>query len=238
MELLVVLIIMGVVLMAVYSLFRSQQVNYANQDSVVDMRQNVRAAMEMMGMEIRQAGLCASANRPTDSVFGIVRATGTFLQFTTDGNMNAALTNGAVLEENETLTYEFTQDPETGTWFLTRDAERPAGGANPVNAQRLAGNLMANPDPGDGNTAQFIYFLIADGSFRDVVSTPPSANYATSNPLTDANLAGADQNRLDAIRRVRVTVTGRTSRPDQTGQFRNYTLRTDIGLRNLNYINN
>jgi type II secretory pathway component PulJ len=234
MELMVVLIIMGVVLTAVYSLFRSQQTTYINQDSVVEMRQNVRAAVDMMGQEMRQAGLCGSANRPTNPIFGIVQATGTLIQFTTDVNMNAALADGSgVLDTDETLTYEFAQD-ETGNWVLFRDAERTANGVNPVNPQRLARNLRQNPD----NVAQFVYFMIADGTFRDVVSDPPLANYATSDPLIDAKLTGGNQNRLDAIRRIRVTLTGRTSRRDQTGQFRDYTLSTDIGLRNLNYLRN
>ncbi len=231
-EILVVFIIMGIVLTAVYGLFRSQQTAYVNQDQVVAMRQNVRAAVDMMSQEIRQAGLCSNANRPTNPVFGIVQATGTFLQLTSDLNMNGALsTGGGALEANETITYQFVQD----NLVLTRDAGRPANGANPVDPQRIADNLRLNPN----NAPQFVYFMIADGSFRGITANIPSASYATSDPVNDPNLVGGNlQDRLDAIRRIRVTLSGQTSRPDQSGQFRNYTLNTDIGLRNMNYIKN
>jgi type IV pilus assembly protein PilW len=55
-EILVALVLVGLVSGAIYNVYISQNKSYAVQDRVVEMQQNLRAAMYMMRREIRMAG--------------------------------------------------------------------------------------------------------------------------------------------------------------------------------------
>ena len=55
-ELLIAMAISGIVMAAIYSAYDSQQRAHAIQQQVVGMQQNIRAAMYLMGREIRMAG--------------------------------------------------------------------------------------------------------------------------------------------------------------------------------------
>lgn len=67
-ELLIAMAMAGIVLGAVYSTYKSQQDTYVVQEQVVEMQQNLRAVIYMMGRDIRMAGY-----DPTGSdLFGFV----------------------------------------------------------------------------------------------------------------------------------------------------------------------
>lgn len=55
-ELLVTIAITGVVMAGVYAAYYSQQKSYRTQEEIAAVQQNLRAAMTMMGREIRMAG--------------------------------------------------------------------------------------------------------------------------------------------------------------------------------------
>lgn len=55
-ELLIAMAITGIVSTAIFTAFQSQQQSYLTQDQVVEMQQNLRAAMDVMVSEIRMAG--------------------------------------------------------------------------------------------------------------------------------------------------------------------------------------
>jgi prepilin-type N-terminal cleavage/methylation domain-containing protein len=55
-EILVVMAIMGVVTMAVYSLYQTNQKTATTQDNVVELQQNLRIALDRMERDIRMAG--------------------------------------------------------------------------------------------------------------------------------------------------------------------------------------
>lgn len=55
-ELLIAMVVGLVVLGAIYSVFTIQNKTFINQEQIVEMQQNVRAAMDMMSREIRMAG--------------------------------------------------------------------------------------------------------------------------------------------------------------------------------------
>lgn len=55
-ELLIAMAITGIVSAAIFTAFQSQQKSYLTQDNVVEMQQNLRAAMDIMVREIRMAG--------------------------------------------------------------------------------------------------------------------------------------------------------------------------------------
>jgi type IV pilus assembly protein PilW len=56
-EILVSLAISGVILVAITTVFRTQNKTYTAQDQIRDMQQNLRVAMEVMQRELRMAGL-------------------------------------------------------------------------------------------------------------------------------------------------------------------------------------
>ena len=63
-ELIVVIGIFSIVMAAIYSVFvRSNRV-YISQEEVVDAQQEARSALEILGREIRMAGLIAANNQP------------------------------------------------------------------------------------------------------------------------------------------------------------------------------
>lgn len=66
-ELMITLVISGIVVAAIYSAYIVQQRSYTAQDAVAEMQQNIRAAMMLMGRDIRMAGY-----RPVDGAFGFV----------------------------------------------------------------------------------------------------------------------------------------------------------------------
>jgi type II secretion system protein J len=104
-ELLVALAIMSVVLAAIITMFSFYKKSYTTQNVSADVQQNIRAAMELMAQDIRQAGL-----DPTNSNnFGIQEATALILHFTSD-SIDAGIDdfNGVVDNTNsESVTYEF-----------------------------------------------------------------------------------------------------------------------------------
>ena len=105
-ELLVALAIMSIVSAAIYTMFVLSQENYTTQNVSADVQQTIRAAMELMAQDIRQAGL-----DPTNSDnFGIQEATALRLHFTSDSiDTGTGEFNGVVDNTNsESVTYEFT----------------------------------------------------------------------------------------------------------------------------------
>lgn len=55
-ELLITMVIGGVIIAAVYSTYLAQQKTYTEQEQVVEMQQNIRAAMDRLTRDIRTAG--------------------------------------------------------------------------------------------------------------------------------------------------------------------------------------
>jgi type IV pilus assembly protein PilW len=83
-EILVALALTGIVSAAVYKTFGSQQKVYVAQDQVAAMQQDLRAAADMMVIEIRMAGY-----DPTEkAIAGFVKASSNLVEFTIDYNVN------------------------------------------------------------------------------------------------------------------------------------------------------
>lgn len=96
-ELLVTLAISGIIMTGVYTAFKSQNDSYQAQDQVVEMQQNIRAALELLTQEIRAAGY----DRTRTSGSGIVTATVDRLGFTQDLNADGTISG------DESVTYGF-----------------------------------------------------------------------------------------------------------------------------------
>jgi prepilin-type N-terminal cleavage/methylation domain-containing protein len=103
-ELAVALAIMSFVLAAIYGVFSLSSRTYTTQDATTTGQQNLRAAMEIMVMDIRMAGL----DPLTSNDFGVELATATKLRFTSDSiDTGTGEFNGVVDNTNfERITYE------------------------------------------------------------------------------------------------------------------------------------
>jgi type IV pilus assembly protein PilW len=98
-EILITLLIAGVVMAAIFSIFVSSNQSYRTQDSVADAQQRVRVGIDFMVDDLRMAGL-----DPTDSGnFGFETATGTKLRFTADVDLDGVVDNTNL----ERVTYEY-----------------------------------------------------------------------------------------------------------------------------------
>jgi type IV pilus assembly protein PilW len=100
-ELLVAILISGIVLAALYTVFISQEMAFSNQEQVAEMNQNIRAALDLMTREIRLAGYKTS----TSAFNGIQTATGTSIGILADLDQN-----GDTLGTNENITYSYNPD--------------------------------------------------------------------------------------------------------------------------------
>ncbi|HXZ43706.1 MAG TPA: prepilin-type N-terminal cleavage/methylation domain-containing protein [archaeon] len=87
-ELLVAMVMAGIVIGAVYTTYKSQQGSYVVQDQVVEMQQNLRAAIFMMASDIRMAGY-----NPT----GVPNLAGFVADLPAPNNGQGAATNAAKL---------------------------------------------------------------------------------------------------------------------------------------------
>jgi len=109
MELLAGILISGIVLTGIYSVFISQQRAFSAQERVAEMNQNIRAAMDLMTREIRLAGYRA----PGATFNGIATAQPRVIQVLADLNQD-----GDTADTNENVTYGY----NTNTLQIWRNA--------------------------------------------------------------------------------------------------------------------
>ncbi|MCL5808818.1 MAG: prepilin-type N-terminal cleavage/methylation domain-containing protein [Deltaproteobacteria bacterium] len=185
-ELLIAAAVGLVVLGAMYSVFTIQNKTFGNQEQIVELQQNVRAAMDMMIREIRMAGYdpieVNSDSDPANNFSG-VPVNASQLQVRADQNSDGAI--DATSEENIVYAY------------------------NAANKQ-ITRNIGAGAQPFAENIDAFTFaYLDGNGNVTAV---------------------SAD------VRRIEITITGRTARPDPAytanGGYRTYTLTSVIALRN------
>jgi len=102
-ELLVVMVISGVVMAGIYSVYYSQQKSYLVQDEVAGMQQNLRTALFHLSRDIRMAGCDPSGNANA----GFTAATATSVSFTEDirGKDADDPPDGDTGDTNESVTY-------------------------------------------------------------------------------------------------------------------------------------
>ncbi len=233
-EMLVIIAILTVVIAAVYSLFYRSQRTYTSQDQVVAMQQNARAAIELMSQELRMAGYDFNADRPSNAGIGLqvpgtdsdTSVNATTIRITADLNQDGNTREGTDSDENEEVTYQYAQDIN-GVWKLTR------------NTQTIADHII---------NFQITYFLLADGSYHGLGQGIDDDNdgqvdeagelRASASPGTDPLPAGMTrQVYLNAVRLVRINLTAETAQIDpDIGRRRQYTLSSDVALKNLSFI--
>lgn len=108
-ELMVALLLSSLVLAAVGLTFRSQQKSYIAQEEVAEMQQELRAGMEIITREIRNAGHDMTPNKTTNA--GFVVASPFQVQFTMDlGDGAGGDPDGDIADADENVAYALSGD--------------------------------------------------------------------------------------------------------------------------------
>ena len=125
MELLVTLAVSGVVLAGISSTFYSQHTSYLNQEQMVSMQQNLRAAMYIMEREIRMAGHDPNG----DSGAGILTPNASSIRIAQDltNNAGTGIPDGDVGDPGENITYSLQDADGDGDTDLVRNDHNGAG---------------------------------------------------------------------------------------------------------------
>lgn len=262
-ELLIALVVSSILIAAIYKTFISQQHSYTVQEQVVDMQQNVRAAINKMVREIRMAGFGRQ-----DSVFwGADGMHGKYKNIVHPGDDGKSITVVGAYEEVTTLA----ANASSGTNIIQladASAFDTSGlkyicfnGTESHRIKSIAGNqielfdaLKENHSAGepvfrvyaitysvgvdiDGKTVLFRNDNVPGG-----LGPQPVAENIESLRFKYTLKDGTEYwdtvpgNKRDDIRMVQVTIVAKTDRNDPTlpgDGFRRRTLTTNIQLRNL-----
>src|SRR4030042_1560757 len=124
-ELLVSVVVSGVVLAGICSTFYSQHTSYLNQEQIVSMQQNIRAAMYIMEREIRMAGHDPNG----DSGAGIVTPNAGSIRIAQDltNNAGTGIPDSDVGDPGEDITYSLQDADGDGDTDLVRNDHNGAG---------------------------------------------------------------------------------------------------------------
>jgi type IV pilus assembly protein PilW len=188
-ELLVAMAMVGIVMAAVYSTYKSQQDTYVAQEQVAEMQQNLRASLYQMARDLRMAGFNPQrspnvggfvSQLPDDGV-GDTTTDATNIAFTVDQNANGAID---LNDNDEQIAYRLDNATlqkfrvSDDTWITVAD---------------------------DIDALDFVYL---DPSGTDitagVIATPTSLYAATNLPY------------IESIRSIEVSVVARTGNVDQS----------------------
>jgi type IV pilus assembly protein PilW len=114
-ELIVAMAIAGIVIGAIYSTYKSQQDSYVAQEQVAEMQQNLRAALYVIGRDIRMAGFnpagikdLAGFEQSLPDGDGLEATDSTGMAFTIDDDEDRAISNTLSANTNpEQIAYRF-----------------------------------------------------------------------------------------------------------------------------------
>ncbi len=213
-ELLVVILIMGVVMAGVYSVYSSQQKSFLIQEDVAEMQQNLRSAMLFMVKEIRLAGCNPTGKLGTGA--GILTANANNITIAMDirGNNLADPPDGDVSDPNETVTYSLIDSDGDGT----NDA---LGRKEPGDPQPLA--VASNIDA--------INFVYLDQNSGNLGYPPDLTKIRILQITVVARTGDASAGYVD--HRIYNNLQGTPILPAQNDSFRRRLFSTNIFCRNL-----
>lgn len=141
-ELLVTLVISGVLMIAVYTAFKTQQDSYLAQEQVAEMQQNIRAGLDIMVHELRMAGYDVDQNGSKTGTAGITVANASDITFTlvadNDGTDNNNDGTADEVGELETIQYSLYDANVDGSIDLGRLV-----GVTATNRRAVAENIQA-----------------------------------------------------------------------------------------------
>jgi type IV pilus assembly protein PilW len=235
-ELMIVMAISSIAMIGIYYAFDSQQRSYTTQQQVIEMQQNIRAAMYFMEAEIKMAGHVgfdtATVTKGTAAA-GITTAGSTSFQFTMDNDLD-----GNTTDNGEDITYSLNAD---------KQLIRTDGGIDSVMAYDIEaiGFAYAFDDKTDAdkkletvNTGNIVWAVDTDtdGDLDVSIDADNDGKIDTGDAATGANLTTDDDSDsissvdISRIRSVRVWVLAKTRHPVK-GYTNSATYK--VGLQNL-----
>lgn len=189
-ELVITMLISSFITGAIYSAYVAQQRTQTAQGQVVEMQQNLRAAINFISSEVRMAGFdpqqITSAIKP-----GIDTATTGRFKFKLDKNENGTITATAA-DPDEEIEYGFSIANDT-----TSDGIADSGSASLGRQVQNAGGFQPIAD--DIVAVEFLYIL-ADTSDNGIYD-PPSRLAPTAAEI-------------DVIRAMTISILARSANPD------------------------
>lgn len=213
-ELLVAMAMVGIVMAAVYSTYKSQQDTYVAQEQVAEMQQNLRASLYQMARDLRMAGF--NPQRSPDVGAFVTRL------------VSDERTDGEITQTNETHVAFYIDQNSNGEIDLDDDDEQIA--------YRLKNNTLekfrvsddewyAVADNIDDGGLGFIY-RGPGPAFEDITDevrdTPDTIYGVTNLPY------------IESIRSVEISIVARTKEKDRSlDDYRRRTLTTTILCRNM-----
>ncbi len=210
-ELMISMAISGIVLAGVYASYQDQLRTSMTQERIVDMNQNLRAAMVSLERDLRMAG----ANPSGDADVDIVTATGSILEFRMDDDgSDTNWANGNTTDQGERIRF----DLDSGNLRRWSNADGETVLANVVHLARNVDALNfvyldgADPpnvltgafDPADISSVQ-VTLVARDGSALSPMARAHTDNNIYTNQQGDIllDLSAAP----DGFRRRMVTTT-------------------------------
>ena len=181
MEVLIAMVIAGIVMAAIYSVYYSQQKSYVAQEQIAAMQQNLRVAMYRMEREIRMAGY----DPRRDAAADIQTAGPNTINFTLDITNTAGTgdPDGLLDGPNENITYSLDDNDGDGDNDLERNNNLIAENIDTLNFVYL-GEAGPLDDDGNGNVVASIPLirsiqitLVARTGRRDPGYTDTKAYY-------------------------------------------------------------
>ncbi len=215
-ELMVAMAVASIMMAVIYASYQSQIQSRVTQQEMVNMNQNLRAAMLLMEREIRLAGTDPTGNAGAQ----IVEARSDYIHFTRDitGGESDSIDNdhdGTVDDPDEWYNGTTSERDEDIEYRLTSDANQDGvADSFPCGLGRQVGGAGGFSVVADNIQSLNFVYLDVDGN----VIPPPGTGSA-----------------VDDIRSVRVTITARTNNPVMMrgGQPRQLQLTTEIRCRDL-----
>ena len=188
-ELLVAIAMLGIVMAAIYSTYKSQQDSYVAQEQVAEMQQNLRASLYQMTRDLRMAGFNPQR---APNVGGFVT------QLPDDGG-------GTTTTNSTTIAFTIDQDSD-GTIDTNADDEQIAYRLDAANNRLEKFWVSTDTWQTVADNIDAVDFVYLDPSGTDitaaVIATPTALYAATNLPY------------IDSIRSVEVSLVARTGRID------------------------
>jgi len=232
-ELLIAMTIGLIILAALSSTFLMQRKIFDDQEQIVEMVQNARAAMDMMTREIRMAGYMVVGNAITNQGGNTI----TFLGDIDSDIVTTVNTNPAVGATSIAVDLKDSDD-----YVATTDYIYISDGTNTDFIQATGFDLTGEPDTinlsagltnsyGVGSTVQTveqITYDLAGTTLRR--NNQPLAENIQSLTFNYFDSSGGPPSMISDIRQIEITITARTA----DGSHRLYTLTSKTTPRNLN----
>lgn len=226
-ELMIAFFVSGLVIAAVVSIYIAQSRNYSELDDVANIQQDLRGALIILPLEIRQAGC-----DPTESnIPSILAATHTNFQFTMDIRGNAASPNNAdgdVNDVDENIAFGFGAGVDNNN-----DGIVDNGGANwsgPGSLGRQTGGAGGFQPLADNIEALEFNYILDDGT-----ATLAPTNFNQIRTVQVSLLARAVNPALGFLNTSTYTTASGVVWDPPNDNFHRRLVVTNIQCRNMGY---